>query len=285
MEGPKGFGNAALIALYVLFTLAGLGMIAAGEGAERMAGVASVLLFGVGGGAYVMSKRRNPAVAVRAETITWDKRPVRALVLPVRRAKWLPMLVGQLGMGTALVLMGVYAETFATASRGPGFIRFVGYGGGAFFLFIAAVTLLNLRSGPPRLALFSEGVAMIGGMAASYIPWEAVANVGRFDMALRDMGQRFAGIRATDPSQVRRSASSKAVTVGSRSMLGWDLTYPESMFDLTADELVLLLGSLWQRPELRRLAETLPDGHVPFAQLAERHMGVQLRPASPQPSH
>lgn len=280
MKGLRGVGTGLMACLFALFTAAGVVMFFAGEGAERMAGLLSILLFGFGGAAYVVTKRRDPAGALRVATVSWEGKPVRALVLPVRRAKWLMMLLGQLGMGSALVLMGIYAETFARSGRSPGFLQVIGYGGGAFILFIAAVSLFNLRSGPPRLALFADGVAMIGGMAASYVPWDAIANVGRYDIAVRGMGQRMAGIRATDPGLIRRPASTRVVMVGSRSMSGWDVTYPETMFDLSADELLLLLGSMWQRPELRRVAESLPDGPVPFEQFASTHLTGMAAPPS-----
>lgn len=278
MEGLRGVGTVLMACLFALFTIVGLVMLFVGRPQDRIAGLACVLLFGLGGVAYITSRRRKADVALRVDTLTWEGRVTRALILPVRRAKWLTTMVGAFGMGTAMVLIGVFAPTFTDPGDSAAVTRFIGYGGGAFFLGLGLAGLLKLRQGPPRLALLPEGVAMIGGVAASYIPWDAVADVGRFDMVIRGTGQRFAGIRATNPEAVRRPASSRVLMAGNRTFSGWDLTFAESMHDVSVEELVALLWSFWQRPQLRRVAESLPDGPMSYEQFAGAHIGDMAAP-------
>ncbi len=270
----RGASFVLMMLLFALFTAVGAAMLVGGEGDERFAGLACMLLFGVGGVAYAASKSRRAEAALRAESLTWQGQVVRALVVPVRRSKWLTMMLGLLGMGVASLLIGLFAPTFTDPGESALVTQLIGFGAAALFLLLALASVLNLRKGAPRLALLPQGIAMIGGVVESFIPWEGIANVGQFDMVIRGAGQRFAGVRATDPSVISRPRSSKAVMAGNRTFSGWDLTYAESMFDLTAEELTALIGCSWQRPELRRAAESLPDGPLWYAEFAARHLSA-----------
>lgn len=267
----RGLGMGLMLLIFVVFTGFGLVMFVTAEGQDRILGLICVLLFGFGGVAYFMSKRKRGDIALRVESVNWDGAPVRALVVPMRKAKWLTTMVVLLGMGAAMVLMGVNAAAFKDPGESALFIQVVGYGGGAFFLLVGLGHLLAVRKGPPRLALLESGIDLTGA-AAAFVPWDVITDVGRYDLLVRGTTQRFAAVRVTDRAAIRRPPFTRLLMTGSRAMSGWDLTYAEAMFDLTADQLTELIAAFRQHPELRRVAASLPEGDLDFDQFAAAHL-------------
>lgn len=272
-----------MLLIFVVFTGFGLVMFIVGEGQDRILGVICVLLFGFGGAAYFMSKRKRGDIALRVESVTWEGAPVRALVVPMRKAKWLTTMVALLGMGTAMVLMGVNAAAFKDPGESALFIQVVGYGGGAFFLLVGLGHLLAIRKGPPRLALMESGIDLTGA-AAAFVPWDVITDVGRYDLLVRGTTQRFAGVRVSDRAAIRRPVFTRLLMTGGRAMSGWDLTYAEATFDLTADQLTELIAAFPQRPELRRVAASLPEGDLDFDQFAAEHLAGDSSPRVSAPA-
>ena len=264
-----GMGLMALI--FLIFTGFGMVMVVTGDGQDRILGLICVLLFGLGGVAYFMSKVKRGDLALRVETLTWEGAPVRALVVPMRKARWVTTMVAVLGMGIALVLMGVNATAFKDPGESALFIQVVGYGGGAFFLLVGLGHLLGIRKGPPRLALLESGIDLTGA-AEAFVPWDVIAEVGRYDLVVRGSTQRFAGVRVADRAAIRKPAFTRVLMTGGRAMSGWDLTYAEAMFDLTADQLAELISAFHQRPELRRVPASLPEGDLDFDHFAATHL-------------
>lgn len=278
----RGLGLVVMALIFVVFTGFGVVLTVGGEGQDRILGLVCVLLFGFGGVAYFMSKRKRGDIALRVESVNWDGAQVRALVVPMRKAKWLTTMVVLLGMGAAMALMGVNAAAFKDPGESALFIQVVGYGGGAFFLLVGLGHLLGIRKGPPRLALLESGIDLTGA-AAAFVPWDVITDVGRYDLRVRGTTQRFAAVRVADRAAIRRPPFTRVLMTGSRAMSGWDLTYAEAMFDLTADQLTELIAAFHQRPELRRIAASLPEGDVDFDQFAAAHLGRNVAAGGSSP--
>lgn len=267
-----------LLLIFVAFTAFGLFLLIAGEGVDRMLGLMGLLMFGFGGAAYFASTRRREATALRVTTVTFDGRTERAVVVPVRKSKWLATLVGTLGMGAGALVMGIFAPAFTDPGESPLFTQVVGYGTGAMFLLLGLRNLVGIRRGPPRLALLQDGIDM-SGMAACFVPWDAVTAVGVYEMNVRGGRQDFTGLQVSDPARIVRSRGSRLLMAGSRGLSGWDVTYPASLFDVTADELATLVAAFHQHPGLRAVAASLPDGHLSFEEFAAAHPELDEQPA------
>ena len=277
MRTIRSIGDVGLALIFLGFTVVGVFLLIAGEGSDRMVGLGSILMFGFGGLAYFASTRRRPATALRVTTVVFDGRSQRAVVVPVRKSKWLAMLLGALGMGAAGLVMGMFAPVFTDSTDSPVVTQVIGYGAAAFFLLLGLRSLVSIRRGPPRLALLEAGIDM-SGMAACFVPWDAITDVGLYEMTVRGADQEYTGLLVSDPGLIARSRGGRLLMAGSRGLSGWDVTYPAVLFDLTAGELSELIAAFHQRPQLRTVAASLPDGHLSFEQFAAAHLDLDHRP-------
>jgi hypothetical protein len=256
------------MALLAFFGVAGVWMTLAAETTfDRAMGIAVVLMSAACGFVYLVLFRRQPEGALRIALDTAVDPPQRALQVPMRGVKWVGTTLALFAMAAACGIIGIYAESVADAYDSPLFIRVMGFGGFVLFGFIGGAPLLSLRYGAPRVVATEETVAMIGGAAPFAVPWDAVEQIGHWEVTVRGHGQRFVGLRVRDRAAIRRPTFSRLLMLGSRSMSGWDLTLAEQTFDLTAEELATILRGLHANPLLRRAVASLPDGDLSYEQL------------------
>lgn len=258
-----------MVLIFVFFTIVGVAMVIWGEGVDRVVGVVALLMFGLGGVGWFAGQRRRADVAVRVGDIVHHGHPARALIVPARLAKWLPLTLGSVGLGAGCLLLGVFAAELTEAGVSPLFLRLIGFGGGALFLFVGAGSLAGTSGGPPKLALLPDGVVMTAGFGRSFVSWDLVTDVGVYELGVPGGNQRFVGLRVTDPSRIEIPRWLRGLGRANRGMSGWDLTYPESLFDLTADQLAQLLAMLLEQSSLRRAAERLTPSAYSFDELLD----------------
>jgi hypothetical protein len=267
-RGEWGVGRVLLVLVFVLFTVGGLAMAVSGDGDTRRGGIVVLLFFGLGGVAFIVAKSKGSGAGLAVETVRWEGMPQRALVMPVRPGKWLTTMLALAGMGTASLLMGIWSDVFTDPGEHPLFIWLVGFGGGGFLLLMAMAHLLALRNGAPRLALLPTGLAMTGGPSQSFIPWEAVTDVGTFEMAIRRAALRMVAVKVVDPTAIRRPLLTRVLMVGQRYFYGSDVNLPEVDFALDAEQIASLVRAYWQNPSLRQVADHLPEGPLAYEQAA-----------------
>ena len=233
----RGFGYWArqvfMAIACAVFTVFGLVFLVVGDGDERLVGLMSFLLFGVGGAIYFLLPRltRGGREGVRPGIVEHrgERRP--ALVFPLSRAKIRLAVIGC----AAFEAIGVLLFRFGAVWIGLATVLFFGF-----------VGLLGARKAFSRhayVALLPEGILARAG-SSSFVPWEAIEDVFILEM----YGSRMVSLSA-DPASVETATSGQLGMLISR---GADL--PELAFSgLVApeDELCRAIEHYLRHPEER----------------------------------
>lgn len=245
--------------LFLLFTVGGVAMVISGSGQGRLVGVSVVLLFGFGGLGYAATKLRRPDGVVELTKVQRDGTPVEALVVPGIRLRSAAIALGAAGMGFGMMLMGLNPAAFTDTGGPEWFVRLVGVAGGCFFLVIASALGIAALTGRSRMVASRAGFEMVTPFGRSVVPWDIIDEVGVYEMSPGGNRQRFAAVNTTDPNRIATSRWWGWLRAANRRMSGWDLTYPETTFALSADELALLISGFVERPSLWSDVRLLPD--------------------------
>lgn len=244
--------------VFVLLTVGGTAMVVLGEGSDRVAGVSVVLLFGFGGLGYAASTLRRDEGAVEVTHVRRDGVPVQAVVIPGSRRRSAAIGLGAAGMGSGMMLMGLNPAAFADGDP-SGFVRFIGLAGGFFFLFVAVVLTIATISGRSRMVATPTGFEMTTPFGRSVVPWGVMDEVGVYEMSAGGNRQRFAAVNTTDPSRIRTSRGWEWLRSANRRMSGWDLTYPETTFAVSAGQLSRIIERFVEQPSVWDRVRRLPD--------------------------
>lgn len=259
-----------MTAIMVLFVGSGVFLIVTEDGAGRVLGVGSVLFFGFGGLVYLASEQRREKGAVRVVEQHRGVAAYRAVVVPVRPGKWLVMAVGAVGLGVGALLIGLLSGPLPDAGTFPRGVPPVAWLGGGFLVMIVAGLLTSARQGPPQLLLSPEGLRMTVGLSRSFVPWEAVVEVGVTEMEAGMSRQRFATVQVSDRSRIETPRGLRWLAVLNRGVSGWDVAYQEAPFDLDADEIAELVARLAASPDREAVLASLPPGSYSFRRLVAR---------------
>ena len=213
--------DAAVALAFVVLTATSLALVVGGEGAERMLGVACLLLFGVGGLAsfalHLSSRRpRGP----RVELVRWRGGHESALVFPQARGQGAIAVVGAAAITAAGVLLAGFAgEISAEPGR-----RMLGLVAGvlcaAVFCAMLVLGVLALAREPAHVALLREGILVRGIATSSFVPWDAVEAVDIVDIH----DTPLVGLVA-DPAAIEVSGRAGALMAAGRRVTGFELVY------------------------------------------------------------
>lgn len=252
-------GRWLLGGLFLLFTVGGVAMVISGEGQDRLVGVSVVLLFGFGGLGYGATKLRRRDGVVELTKVQREGTLVEALVVPGSRSRSAAIALGSAGMGSGMLLMGLNPAAFTEAGGPQGFVRLVGIAGGCFFLVGALVLSIAALTGRSRMVASRAGFEMVTPFGRSVVPWDIIDEVGVYEMSAGGNRQRFAAVNTTDPDRITTSRWWGWLRAANRRMSGWDLTYPETTYAISADESALLISAFLERPSLWRDIRLLPE--------------------------
>ena len=224
-ERPSLARRAFMAVASLLFTTVGLVVVVSGEGADRIWGLISVLLFGVGGVVWFLVPRLTRSVreGVRTEMVSFrgERRP--ALVFPFSRAKRRVALVGAAVFTAVGILFVVYASALAESGiryRDPAWLLFVGIFCTVVFGFVTLLGLANELSAGTSVALLPEGI-LARGPVSSFVPWDAVADVATIEIR----GTPMVAVVARDPDAVETTALGRILMLLGRKWTGVDLGF------------------------------------------------------------
>ncbi len=211
-----------LAAVSVLLTLAS-GLIAVFEsGDERLGGLAGALLFGSCMLVFLMPAfTRAQGPGRRVGVVSHRGLRTEALVFPLSRPKLRIAGIAAVGWAAAGALITIAPSGLADPGEDTTFIRLLGVVVVLLFGTVAAIAGLQELRGRGFVALLPQGVLArtVGG--GSFIPWDAIEDVGVIEMYDTPM----VAIRATDPAAVETPRWARLLSRASRAVVHADATY------------------------------------------------------------
>jgi hypothetical protein len=228
-----------------LLTVIGLLMAIFGEGSDRAWGFVTVLMFGVGGGAWVAGewftppaqRPHNGVVALPSGAV------VPALVFPLREGKVRASVISIAAFFSASVALAVFTEAFGE----PPEVRLFWIAcAGLLGLTLAAV----IRRRDQRdylLALTRGGIVSRLPAEARFVPWPAV----RAATVVERLGQRYLALDLNRSAQVEQEGGFPGDELGNRLMTGRDWSFPLGSLPMEPAELLVVIRTYLDDPGRR----------------------------------
>ncbi|MDP9067958.1 MAG: hypothetical protein M3N53_06395 [Actinomycetota bacterium] len=249
-ETPIGRRGPWLALGFVLFTVFGAIMAVTGEGADRIWGLITLLFFGVGGVAVYLPKGdEGPGVEVARGSYRGSEQ--WGLVFRIDQRRQRVRSIGSLGFAIAGGLMLVFAgEIGEEGTRySPVLLRVVGGLMLAFFGPLGALAVFRWRA-RPRVVLLEDGVLMDQGHNVTFVPWDALEDVGVISIYGNDM----LGMLVGDRGQVEANVFARLLLPLNRAISRVDMAYPVDTFvadpRLVVDAMRHYLAHPEERPRL-----------------------------------
>jgi hypothetical protein len=248
----------------VVFGLFSLLLIAGGHGAERMAGVAT-LLFSAAVLIVPLSGRIAARTGAPPRLDRIDGEP--ALVIPGSQAKMRLMRLGALLFGCAALTMALWPDGFASTTRSSSSVQLVGIVGAVVFGAMALLGTVFAR-GPARIELLPSGLRWRIGARPCRAEWDAITAVWPFQID----NTWFLGVNAR-PDGLHVPKGQRRLARANRSIAHADASISLEPFPIEPERLADVVGAyardatrrreLGTDTSLRALEEGLPEAaHV-----------------------
>ena len=235
--------RAGLIAIFVLFTLAGVALIVFGDGSDRLLGVVALLVFGGGGATwFFVSQPRRRLSGLQVGSVARMGSRQAAFVARADRRVVIVAGLGAMAMGIGTLLVLVLPDEGGGLNKVE---RILLAAGGLLFVGIAMVGLWRAAN-RSDLALTRDGL-MSTGPGGWFIRWDAIVSTGEMEV----YDNPFLAINVTDPSAIEMGRFQRLVHWSQRSMMGLDLSFPLRMLAVDPAELHAAIGRYLEHPELR----------------------------------
>jgi hypothetical protein len=243
---PIGFRERAMAVIGGLFLIISVGMIAAGSGQDRIAGVVcalfSLAVLAVPLSALLPETARG---APRLDRVEHDGVRAPAVVLDGSRGKLRLMRVAVALLAATGVLMAVAPEPFADF---PGEETKVRVGGIVCAAVFGAVLVIGFFTrGRFRLALVPDGLRWEVGASPVFVAWDDVVGVSLMHLS----GAEFLGIDVDRPEALKTTSTQRRIARFSRPIAGADVSITLEPFPVEPERLVDAIAAYADDPALR----------------------------------
>ncbi|MDX6518249.1 MAG: hypothetical protein QOF50_1095 [Gaiellaceae bacterium] len=234
------------VAVSLVFGAFGLFELAFGRGDDRLWGLMTFLLFGVGcvtAFAMPLADRKGSG-GFRLGTARRGGARTPALIFPFSRTKLRLAGVATVAMAAAGVLIAI-------VGGGAGYLA-IGVLCAVVFGAMALAAVLNeLRNA--NVAFLPEGVLCRGVAGSSFIPWDAIDSVDVIELR----GTPMVAVRATDRRAVELARFGGWLAGANRRLTGADLTY--AGLEAPGETLVEAIDHYCEHPaERARIGSEIP---------------------------
>jgi hypothetical protein len=222
-----------------LFTVCGIFILVFGSREDIAPGLLVTLFFG--GCTLVFltpAFARSRGAGRRADVVAHRGARTPAVVFPLSRTK---VRVA----GIAAAFWAVAGGALVGMPSAPAFYRLLGLALVVLFGGLAVLTGVRELKGHGFVALVPDGVFSRTTLGNTFVPWEAVDEVGVMEM--NDTPLVF--LRATDPRAIEKPRWTGLFTRANRSMIDADVTYGALI--ASEHELVDAIGHYLEYPEER----------------------------------
>jgi len=204
------------------FAAVGAVIVVAGENADRLWGVISLLIFGVCGSVWFALPRltKTATEGVRTEVIRFRGSRQPALVFRFSKAKRRLGLLGTSAFTLVGILFVLNATALADPEDDPSVILAVGIMCVSIFGLVTVLGLANELARGSSVALMRDGI-LSAGVLSWFLPWDAVDEILTIDVH----GTPMVGVVASDPSLVETSGIGRILAIIGRRTTGVDLAF------------------------------------------------------------
>jgi hypothetical protein len=229
----------------VFFTLVGL-LIAIFEPDDRLFGFFAALFFGCCTLALFMPMlARTGGPDRRVRVISHHGLRTEALVFPLSTRKIGVAGIAAAGWAVAGVILVLAPSTLADPGEETAFFRLLGIVLTLLFGGVAVFAGLQQLRGGGFVALLPEGVLGRSPVGGSFVPWEAIEEVGVLEMYDTPM----VAIRVTDPATVETPGWARLFSRANRAVAGADVTYASLV--APEEEVARTIAHYMEHPEER----------------------------------
>lgn len=211
-----------LAAISALFALVGVLILIFESGDDRLAGLYVLLFFGSCLLVFLMpALTGGHGPGRRVDLVAHRGARTHAIVFPLSRPKLRVAGIAAAGWAIAGAVLVIAPSGLADPGEDTTFPRLLGivlvllFGGVALF-----AALQELR-GRAFVALLPQGVLSRSAVGGSFIPWEAIEDVGVVEM----YDTPIVAVRASDPGAVEKPGWAGLFARANRAVLDADVTY------------------------------------------------------------
>jgi hypothetical protein len=220
-------------------------MTAFGNGSDRAWGVIGLVMFGVGGGAWIVGEWFTPAGGrPRDGLVSLPSRAiVPALILPLRGGKVGASLVSVAAFFVSCVVLAIFTEAFGK----PSAIRLFWVACAVLLGLVLGTAFRRRRQRDYLLALTPRGILTRLPTEARFVPWQAVRAAG----IVERLGQIHLTLDLEPGAGEEREGGFPGDELGTRLMIGHQWSFPITALPIPPTEALAVVRTYLDDPSRR----------------------------------